>query len=176
MHIHRLTNNNAKINKLEWWLEILQLNKETRFIRNKHDKITSNLKTNSTLSITFEIFPIPQVVWLCFLLLSPYKMTQLWRHNACSSILGTREKLPVWSESALPVTEKEGKGEGNMSIGPWTKYGHANLTSFCPCTNGRCSMNCMHRDVTRQCISRGAKYLKSRVILLHNIVYCKECL
>ena len=27
-------------------------------------------------------------------------------------------------------------------------------------------MNCMHYDVTRQCISRGAKYSKSRVILL----------
>ena len=31
---------------------------------------------------------------------------------ACSSFFGTREQLPVSSESALPVTKKEGKGEG----------------------------------------------------------------
>ena len=28
-------------------------------------------------------------------------------------------------------------------------------------------INCIHRDVTRQCIGRGAKYQKSRVILLY---------
>ena len=29
-------------------------------------------------------------------------------------------------KSALPVTEKERKGEGKSSIGPRIKYGHAN--------------------------------------------------
>ena len=33
-------------------------------------------------------------------------------------------------ESALPVTEKERKGEGKSSIGPRMKYGHANLQLF----------------------------------------------
>ena len=41
---------------------------------------------------------------------------------------------------SLPVTEREGKREGKKSIGPRTKYGHAKLNSFCPCTNGRCSI------------------------------------
>ena len=36
----------------------------------------------------------------------------MWRHNACSSFWGIREKLPVWSET-LPVTKKEGMGEGS---------------------------------------------------------------
>ena len=70
-------------------------------------------------------------------------MTPSWRHNACSSLLGTREKLPVWSESAplpLPVTQIEGKREGKNSISPWMKYGHANLSSFCSYTNGGCSI------------------------------------
>ena len=67
-------------------------------------------------------------------------MTLMWCHNACSSILGTREKLLVWLEIALPVTERKGKGKGKMSLGPWTKYGHANLILFCPYTNERCSV------------------------------------
>ena len=67
-------------------------------------------------------------ITLLFYYLALCKMTMTWRHDACSSFLGTREKIPVWSESALPVTGKEGKGEGNKSIGPRTKYGHANLT------------------------------------------------
>ena len=64
--------------------------------------------------------------------LAPCKTTPMWRHDACSSFWGTREKLPVWSESALPVNKKEGKGEGKRSIGPWTKYRQANLIPFCP--------------------------------------------
>ena len=55
-------------------------------------------------------------------------------------IFGTREKLPVWSESVLPVTEREGKGEENKSIGHWTKYGHSRLISFCSYTNGMSSV------------------------------------
>ena len=39
-------------------------------------------------------------------------MTLSWHHNACSSILGTREYLPLKSENVLPVTDKEGKREG----------------------------------------------------------------
>ena len=34
-------------------------------------------------------------------------------------------KLSSSSESVLPVTEREGKGKGNMSISPGMKYGHA---------------------------------------------------
>ena len=68
----------------------------------------------------------------------------MWRHNACSSILETREKLTTWSESVLPVTQKEGKGEGNMAIGPRMKYGRAR-----------------HYEVTRQCFCRGAKHKKA---------------
>ena len=41
-----------------------------------------------------------------------------------------KEKLPGWSERALPVTKKEWKGEGKKSICPWIKYGHANLNSY----------------------------------------------
>ena len=68
-------------------------------------------------------------------------MTPLWCHDACSTLLWTREKLPVWSGSApLPVTKKEEKREGKKSISPWTKYGQANLGSFCSYTNGECSV------------------------------------
>ena len=34
---------------------------------------------------------------------------------------------------------KRGRREGKRSIGPWTKYGHTNLISFCAHTNGGCS-------------------------------------
>ena len=38
---------------------------------------------------------------LLFYYLAPCKMTPMSCHDACSSFLGTREKLSVWSESAL---------------------------------------------------------------------------
>ena len=59
---------------------------------------------------------------LLFITQLPYKMTPLWRHDACSSLFGTRER----------------KREGKKSISPWMKYGHANLSSFCSYTNGGC--------------------------------------
>ena len=38
------------------------------------------------------------VVWLCFFNTKPpWQYNVSWRHDACSSLLGTREKLPVWS-------------------------------------------------------------------------------
>ena len=46
-----------------------------------------------------------------FLILSPPANI---RHNACSSFLGTREKITAQSESVLPVTKKEGKKKGNI--------------------------------------------------------------
>ena len=50
------------------------------------------------------------------------------------------------------MTKREGKEEGEYEHWPedeiWTHKA------------------CMHCDVTRQCIGRGAKYFKSRVILL----------
>ena len=52
------------------------------------------------------------VVRLCFLLLS--SPTKPHTRDAYTYFLGTREKLPVVSESVLPVTEKEGKGDGEM--------------------------------------------------------------
>ena len=36
---------------------------------------------------------------------------------------------------------KRGEGRGEKSIGPWTKYGHTRLSSFCSYTNGGCSIN-----------------------------------
>ena len=45
-----------------------------------------------------------------------------------------------------PVTDKEGKGEGEKSISPWMKYGHANLSSFCSYTNGGCSVSLLFQS------------------------------
>ena len=73
------------------------------------------------------------------------------------------------------MTEKEGKEEGNVRIGTRMKYGHARHISVvrqmveyavpfvCLQINRVASllsqkMNCKHREVTRQCICRGAKY------------------
>ena len=55
-------------------------------------------------------------------------------------LLGTSLHLRMALYTALPVTEKEGKGEVKKSITPWTKYGHANLSSFCSYTNEGCSV------------------------------------
>ena len=74
-----------------------------------------------------------KVVYLCFLLLSP----RTKHHNACSSLLGTRERL---DDSVLPVTRKERRGEGKSGIGPRMNYGHANHKLNCPYTNERCSV------------------------------------
>ena len=43
-----------------------------------------------------------------------------------------RDKGEVYllDESALPVTEKERRGERKSSIGPRMKYGHANLMTL----------------------------------------------
>ena len=54
-------------------------------------------------------------------------------------ILGDKREVHLLGESALPVTEKERRGEGKTTISPRMKYGHANLKSFFPYTNGRCS-------------------------------------
>ena len=51
--------------------------------------------------------------------------TFLERLFYCSEILP-----PFSSESALPVTEKEGKGEGKKSIGSWTKLDMQTLVHF----------------------------------------------
>ena len=37
-------------------------------------------------------------------------------NRMCSSLLGTRERLPGWSESVLPVTKKEGKVRGIWAL------------------------------------------------------------
>ena len=67
-----------------------------------------------------------------------------------------------------PVTEKEGKGEGEKSIGPWMKYGHANLI-FVP------KMNCTHCDVTT-CRFVGGLSNKKAVILLSFIKFVSFCI
>ena len=45
-----------------------------------------------------------------------------------------------------------------------SKVGHSLIRQVATLLSPK--MNCMHYDVTRQCIGRGTKYLKSRVILL----------
>ena len=51
------------------------------------------------------------VVWLLFYYLAPCKMTPTWRHDACCSLLGTREQLPVWSESDWKREVRRGEKE-----------------------------------------------------------------
>ena len=41
-------------------------------------------------------------------------------------ILGDKREVHLLDESALPVTEKERRGEGKRNISPRMKYGHAN--------------------------------------------------
>ena len=40
--------------------------------------------------------------------------------------LGDKREVHLLDESVLPVTEKERRGEGEGSISPRMKYGHAN--------------------------------------------------
>ena len=54
---------------------------------------------------------------------------------------GDKREVYLLDESVPPVTKKERRWEGKRSIGPRMKYGHANLKSFCPHTNGRCSID-----------------------------------
>ena len=48
---------------------------------------------------------------------------------------GDKREVHLLDKSALPVTDKESMREGKKSICPRMKYGHANLSSFCPHTN-----------------------------------------
>ena len=43
------------------------------------------------------VFGCPWVLYLCFFITQPpYKMTLSWRHNACGSLWGTRERFICW--------------------------------------------------------------------------------
>ena len=47
--------------------------------------------------------------------------------------LGDKGEVHLLDENVLPVTSKERRREGESSIGPRIKYGHANHKSICPC-------------------------------------------
>ena len=53
---------------------------------------------------------------------------------------GDKGEVYLVDESVLPATEKERRQEWKKNIGPGMKYGHANLNSFCPYKNRRCSV------------------------------------
>ena len=77
------------------------------------------------------------VVYLCFFITSPpCKMTPLWRHDACSSLLGTRERFTCWTRVTY-LWWKRKMWKGKRSISTRTKNGHANLNSFWAHTNER---------------------------------------
>ena len=68
------------------------------------------------------------VVYLCFFITQPpYKITLSWRHIACSSLWGTRERFTCWTRVPYLWLKKKGE-EGKSSIGPKMKYGHAKTT------------------------------------------------
>ena len=75
---------------------------------------------------------------LLFKYLAPLQMHCLMTSRCMQFTFRDQRGVYLLGESALPVTEKEGKGERNMSIGPRMKYGQARHILFCPQTNERC--------------------------------------
>ena len=84
-----------------------------------------------------------------FLILSPPAIHCLVTSQCMQFIFGDKEYRKVTlgrsylsnqRVPSLPVTEREGKGKGNISIGSWMKYGCARHIWFCSYTNKRCSV------------------------------------
>ena len=56
------------------------------------------------------------VVYLCFFITPPpYKMTLSGRHNACSPLLGTRERFTCWTRVSYLWLEKKGGERGKTA-------------------------------------------------------------
>ena len=45
----------------------------------------------------------------------PYRMTILWLHNACSSLLGTRERFICWTRVSYLWLKKKGREWGKVA-------------------------------------------------------------
>ena len=69
---------------------------------------------------------------LLFYYLAPLQNDTDMTSRCMQFIFGDKGEVPyLW-------LKERGRERGKKSIGPWTKYGQANLISFCP--NGRCSV------------------------------------
>ena len=77
---------------------------------------------------------------MLFYYLAPLKNDFIVMSQCMQFTFGDMREVYLLDKSVLPGTEKERRGEGKKTISPRMKYGHANLKSFCPYTNGRCSV------------------------------------
>ena len=73
---------------------------------------------------------------LLFYYLAPLQNYTYVTSQCTQFIFGDKGAATCLIRECPTCDRKEGKGEGKKIIGPWTKYGNANLTSFCPYTNG----------------------------------------
>ena len=72
---------------------------------------------------------------LLFYYLAPLLNDCLMTSQCMQFTFGDKREVYLKDESALPVTKKESKCKGKMSIAPRMKYKHANHNSFCAQTN-----------------------------------------
>ena len=68
---------------------------------------------------------------MLFYYLAPLQNDSIVTSRCMQFTFGDKREVYLFDESAIPVTEKESMREGKRSIGPWMKYGQANLNSFC---------------------------------------------
>ena len=78
---------------------------------------------------------------------------------------------------ALPVTEKESMQEGKRSIGPWMKYVHANLSSFCAHTIKQMNnIKIQHGLIHLNGFKEGSKVYKSCIEIIFLLLARKHVL
>ena len=74
-------------------------------------KTSGNLFAKSLKEYFHTIVWITEVGYLCFFITKlPCKMTASWRHDACSSLLGTIERFTCWT-----WLKKKGRERGNLT-------------------------------------------------------------
>ena len=85
------------------------------------------------------------VVYLCFFITQPpYKITLSWRHIACSSLWGTRERFTCWTRVPYLWLKKKGGERGKVASAlRWNKDKQKQLVLFWVITSleGRCPLN-----------------------------------
>ena len=70
------------------------------------------------------------IILMLFYYLAPLQNNSIITSRCMQLIFWDKGEVYLLDESALPVTEKERRGERKSSIGPRMKYGHANLMTL----------------------------------------------